>query len=481
MPLMRIASGAPRPVTGAPGAEPTGWRLATLSLSMLLSSLGTSIANVGLPTLQSAFGATFQEVQWVVLAYLVAISSLIVGAGRLGDIVGRCRLLLLGLSVFTAASALCAAAPALGLLIVARAAQGAGGAVMMALTLALVGESVPQARIGRAMGLLGTMSAVGTALGPSLGGFLIAGFGWRALFLVQVPLGALAVFMARGCLPMRRSGEGEAPGFDFLGTSLLAVTLAAYSLAMTLGRGRFGATNAALAATAAGGLGLFALVQARASSPLIRLETLRERPIVVGLAGSAIVASVMNATLVVGPFHLARGLGLEPAAVGLAMSLGPVLAALSAAPAGRLVDRFGAGRVSLLGLLGAGVGSGLLAALPAIGLARYLAPMALLTTSYALFQTANNTAVMGEVPADRRGVVSGMLNLSRNLGLVTGASAMGAVFMLGTGAGELGSASPEAVARGMRITFAVAAGMLALALALHRSGRPSRPGSRDPS
>lgn len=469
MPLMRVASGAPPPSTAEQGTTSTGWRVATLSLSMLLSSLGTSIANVGLPTLQSAFGATFQEVQWVVLAYLVAISSLIVGAGRLGDIVGRCRLLLMGLSVFTVASALCAAAPTLGLLIAARAAQGAGGAVMMALTLALVGESVPQARIGRAMGLLGTMSAVGTALGPSLGGVLIAGFGWRAIFLVQVPMGALAVLMARGCLPMRRSGEGETPGFDVLGTVLLAATLAAYSLAMTLGRGRFGTTNAAMAAAAACGLGLFARVQARASTPLIRLETLRERPVLVGLAGSAIVASVMNATLVVGPFHLARGLGLEPAAVGLAMSLGPVLAALSAAPAGRLVDRLGPRRVSLVGLVGAGVGSGLLALLPAVGLAPYLAPMALLTTSYALFQTANNTAVMGAIPAEQRGVISGMLSLSRNLGLVTGASVMGAVFVLGTGAAELASASPEAVARGLRSTFAVAAGMLAVALALHRS------------
>src|SRR5712692_10407448 len=165
------------------------WALASLSLSMLMPSLDTSIANVGLPTLAHAFTASFQDVQWIVLAYLLAITALIVSVGRLGDIIGRRRLLLGGISLFTAASLLCGVAPTLWLLITARAAQGLGAAVMMALTVALVGETVPKEKTGSAMGLLGTMSAIGTALGPSLGGVLIAGLGWRAIFLVNVPLG----------------------------------------------------------------------------------------------------------------------------------------------------------------------------------------------------------------------------------------------------------------------------------------------------
>lgn len=182
------------------GAEPeavsVGWALASLSLSMLLASLGTSIANVGLPTLVQAFGASFQQVQWVVLAYLLAMTALIVSVGRLGDLLGRRRLLLVGILLFTLASILCAVAPTLGMLIGARALQGVGAAIMMALTLALVGETVSKARTGSAMGLLGTMSAIGTALGPSLGGVLIAGFGWQALFLVCVPLGGLTWVLA---------------------------------------------------------------------------------------------------------------------------------------------------------------------------------------------------------------------------------------------------------------------------------------------
>src|SRR5262245_7701244 len=223
---------------GADMAPSVRWALASLSLSMLLSSLGTSIANVGLPTLAEAFSASFQEVQWIVLAYLLAITTLIVSVGRLGDIIGRRRLLLAGIVLFTVASVLCGVAPALWLLIAARAAQGLGAAIMMALTMAFVGETVPKARTGSAMGLLGTMSAIGTALGPSLGGVLIAGLGWRAIFLINAPLGILTFLLAYRALPVdRRGAMTDWIGFDRLGMLLLALTLAAYALAMTMGRG----------------------------------------------------------------------------------------------------------------------------------------------------------------------------------------------------------------------------------------------------
>jgi MFS family permease len=142
---------------------------------MLLSSLAGSIANIGLPTLAQAFDASFHSVQWVVLAYLLAITSLIVSVGRLGDMLGRRRLMLAGILLFTLASALCGVAPTLWLLIAARALQGLGAAIMMTLTMALIGETVTKEKTGSAMGLLGTLSAIGTALGPTLGGVLIAG------------------------------------------------------------------------------------------------------------------------------------------------------------------------------------------------------------------------------------------------------------------------------------------------------------------
>jgi EmrB/QacA subfamily drug resistance transporter len=435
---------------------------------MLLSSLDTSIANVALPTLAQAFGATFQQVQWVVLSYLLAVTTLVVTAGRLGDLVGRRRLLLAGVALFTAASVLCGVAPTLGLLVAGRASQGVGGALMMALTMALVGEAVPEARTGHAMGLLGTMSAVGTALGPSLGGLLISWVGWRSIFLVNLPLGAMAYVLAQRSLPADREAERAARGgFDPLGTLLLALTLAAYALALTAGRGRFGALNVALLAAAALGAGLFVLAERSAASPLVRLATLREPGLRAGLASSALVTTVVTATLVVGPFYLSRALGLDAAAVGLALSAGPLVAALTGVPSGRLADRYGARRVSTVGLAGMAAGALLLSVLPpSLGVPGYLAPIVLITGGYGLFQTANNTAVMTGLRPDQRGVTSGLLNLSRNLGRITGAAAMGAVFAFGSGTGDVSTASPGAVAIGLRVTFGVAGLVVVVALAI---------------
>ena len=444
------------------------WALASLSLSMLLSSLGTSIANVGLPTLAQVFNASFQQVQWVVLAYLLAITTLIVSVGRLGDLIGRRRLLLAGILLFTVASALCGVAPTLWLLIAARALQGLGAAVMMAFTMAFVGEMVPKAKTGSAMGLLGTMSAVGTALGPTLGGVLIAGFGWQAIFFVTVPLGALAFALAQRYLPADRPlSAPNQTRFDHAGTLLLALTLAAYALAMTMGRGSFGLLNMALLLAALVGVGLFALAETRAASPLIRLAMFRNPTLSAGFAMSTLVMTVVMATLVVGPFYLSGALALDTAHVGLVMSSGPIAAALTGVPAGRFVDRFGSHRASIAGLVAMAVGSTALIMLPtSFGVAGYITPLVVVTAGYALFQAANNTAVMTNIPPDQRGVVSGLLNLSRNLGLITGASVMGAVFALGAATTDIMTGSPAAVVAGMRTTFAVAAALIVVALAI---------------
>lgn len=449
------------------------WVLASLSLSMLLSSLGTSIANVALPTLAQALSASFRDVQWVVLAYLLAVTTLIVSVGRLGDLVGRRRLLLAGIALFSVASVLCGIAPTLSLLIAARVAQGLGAAVMMALSMALIGETVPKARTGSAMGLLGTMSAIGTALGPSLGGFLIAGSGWRAIFLVNVPLGIIAWLLAYHSLPVdRHEVKTERSGFDSVGTLLLVLALVAYALAMTIGRGSFGPLNMSLLGAAAFGVGLFVYVEARVASPLIELKLFGNPRLNANLVMSMLVSTVIMATLVVGPFYLSRTLGLDASHVGLVMSIGPLAAALSGVPSGRLVDGFGVQRMTVFGLFGMLAGSVVLAITPASsGVFGYVAPLAVITACYALFQTANNTAAMADIRPDQRGVVSGMLSLSRNLGLITGASVMGAVFAFASGAMDVATAHPEGVAGGMRSTFAVAAGLILAALAITLASR----------
>ena len=464
-PIIANADGA---TAHQPLSPSVRWALASLSLSVLLSSLGTSIANVSLPTLAHDFSATLQQVQWVVLAYLLAITTLIVSVGRLGDLTGRRRLLLAGIGLFTLASTLCGIASTLWLLIGARAIQGLGAAIMMSLAMSLVGETVSKKRTGSAMGVLGSMSAVGTALGPSLGGILIAECGWRAIFLINVPLGVVTFVLALRCLPPDRQWPTAiVQRFDHVGTLLLSLTLGAYALAMTVGRGRVGLLNLLLLAGALAGAALFIVAERRAAAPLIRLAMFRDHVLSASLATSALVSTVMMATLVVGPFYLSRALGLDAVVVGLALSAGPIAAALTGVPAGRIVDRTGAPAMMIVGLVGIMSGSLALSFISMQrGLVGYLVPILVITIGYALFQTANNTAVMTDVRADQRGVVSGMLNLARNLGLITGASVMGAVFALGAGGGNIMSARPQGVAAGMRLTFAVAAGVIGIALVI---------------
>lgn len=458
-----------KPITQHAAPSPhIGGILASLSLSMLVSSLGASIANIGLPTLAQAFNTSFQAVQWVMIVYLLAVTTSIIAVGRLGDRIGRRRLLLLGISLFSIASAFCAIAPDIWLLLAARIAQGLGAAVMMAMTMALVGETLGKENTGRAMGLLGSMSAIGTALGPSLGGALIFGFGWRAMFLVNFPLGLLAFILVYrylpGNSPQRQKDNGR---FDLPGTLLLGLTLASYALSMTLRQGDFGTINLLLLLCAGLGTVLFIRLENNTASPLIQLALFRQPGLSSGLMMSALVMTVMMTSLVVGPFYLTGGLGLAVGHAGLAMSAGPLVAALFGVPAGQLVDRLGAKKITAGGLAVMTLGAAVMSMMSlSQGVFGYVAPLCLITLGYSLFQVANNTALMKHAAPEQRGVISGMVNLARNLGLITSASAMGALFMLAANTGDIKLATAEAISHGMRVTYLVAGVLVAIALVM---------------
>ncbi len=459
------ARAIPPPVAAAPNSGQARGALAGLSLAGLLASLATSSANVALPTLAGAFAASFQAVQWVVIAYLLAVTTSVVAFGRLGDLVGPRRLLLAGLLLFAATSVVSSVAPSLSLLIAARFVQGLGAAVMLALTVAFVGRVASKERIGSAMGLLGTTSAIGTALGPSVGGTLIDLLGWRAIFLINVPLAAVSAALLVRYLPPDSMAPARGVRFDHRGTWWLGATLAAYALALTLGRGAFGLFNAALLGVALVGLAAFAHTERSAEAPLIRMELLREFGTSAGLVANLLVSAVLMATLIVGPFHLSSGLGLQARDVGLVLSVGPCVAAVTGVPAGRLVDRAGPRRAVLLGLSGVVFGSLVLALMPeAAGVPGYAGPIAVMTAGYALFQAANTTSIMQAAAAGDRGVVAGTLTLSRNLGLVTGACVLGAVFVAAAGVSDVALAPPAVVASATRFTFAVAAAVTLAAL-----------------
>lgn len=406
----------------APAPRPLDRRAtAGLALAVLLAALGSSAATVALPSLAETFGAPIAHAQWVVLAYLLAMTATAVLVGRLGDAIGRDRALRLGLLVFLAATLGCALAPTLPALIAARALQGVGAAVLVALPLALARDWAPAARLGAAMGLLGSASAVGTALGPAGGGILLGTLGWPALFAAMLPLGAAAALLLPRAAPRTPAAARREAG------------------------------------------------------PGPRLaELLREPRFRGGAAMNLLVAAVMMSTLIVGPFALTAGLGLGPTATGLALAVGPIVAAATGLAAGRLVDRVGAPRAAGHGLATLAGGVALLAVLPGlIGLPGYLLAIAVLTPGYQLFLAANSVNALAAVPAAGRGAAAGTLGLSRNLGLLAGAGLMGWLYAAVAGA----SGDPLAA---MRIVFAVATllalGALAVSL-VQRRGTAASPGT----
>lgn len=401
--------------TDIPRGSPPASTTVALAFAMGLASLGTSIANIALPALSRAFEAPFSAAQAVVVAYLAAMTAAAPIAGRLADRHGAGRMLVAGLWMFTGASLACALAPSLAVLVAARAAQGAAAAVLTTLSMALMRQTAGAERVGRAMGLLGTVSALGTALGPSLGGLILPVAGWRGVFWVQVPLGLAAAVAALRALPAEAAvvGRGAVPARAALGSGLL----------------RHYAVN-------------------------------------------VLVAAVMMATLVVGPFYLGLAAGLDAAAVGLVMAVGPVISILSGVPSGRLVDARGSGAVTRIGLRLLAAGAVLLALLPEwVGLAGYVLAILVLTPGYQLFQAANTTAALDEAPKQARATVSGLLTVSRNLGLVAGATVMGSLFAFAVGSETMAAAAPSAIGAGMRVTFLAAGATMVAALAIATIGR----------
>lgn len=446
----------------------SGLVLTGLSLAILLSQLGTNIINVALPTLVKDLGVEFSAVQWVVVSYLLVVTALIVGVGRFGDQLGKKRLYLWGLAVFMVASIVCALSNSLALLIVGRAGQGLGGAILMALSFAFVGEVFPKERTGFAMGVLSTMVSFGIALGPSLGSLALAAFGWQAVFWVNLPFGLLAFLLISRYLPNAVDAPKHpvpAARFDWLGTILLALTLGAYSLAMTFsGREGFGSPLVLqFGLGALVGLVLFLAVQVKASAPLLKLSMFRNALLSLSMVMSVLVYAVMMATLVLGPFFLSKALGLDTRMVGLVMTVGPLAAAIMGVPAGTVADRIGAKLAMVIGLALFTIGAFVMSWLSLTGgVITYIVAILFISVGLAFFQTPNNTAVMADARPDQRGLVSGLLALARNLGLITGASLMGALFAHAVG-GDTTAATPDMITDGMRFVFRIASAMAAAA------------------
>jgi len=402
--------------------DPRRWLgLAGIGSGVFMFTLDGSIVNVALPTLAQYFGASLATLQWIPLAYLLVITSLVLGAARLGDVHGRKRAYLFGLGVFTAASVLCGLAPSVGWLIAFRVLQGFGAVFVSALGGAIVAQTFPQNERGRALGVISSAVTLGVAFGPTIGAFIIDWVGWRWMFLVNIPVGLAAMAIVSRVIPDLAPAPTRLP-IDWLGTVLIAMAVGGFSLALTFGQraGFDAALPLALFATSVLALVAFLFAQTQVDAPLLELKLFANRTFTAGLAMGVLAFAVLSATSFTLPFFLQLGLGLPIATVGLLMAISPIIGAITSPFGGALSDRFGPRWVSLIGLLLMAAGGWLLSRLDeSTTILRFALSISPIGFGMALFSAANNSAVMNSVARERLGIASGLLSLARTLGQST--------------------------------------------------------------
>lgn len=441
-----------------------------------LGSFGATVTatsvNVALPTLVSALGTDFAVVQWVLLSYLLVTSALLPVVGRLADAFGKRRLFLSGFAVFALGSLLCGFADGAAALIALRGLQGIGSAVLTALGLAIVTDVFPAGERGRALGVNGAVLSAGIVVGPTVGGLLIDALSWRWVFWMGVPVGLAGLLLAWWVVP--RGVRERERGFDLLGATDLVVVLTALSLALTLGQRRGFLDPSVLAlfgVTALAGL-LFPIIERRAQAPVLEPALLRNRELTVGLAtGLATFVSIAG-TIFLMPFYLERVLGYGPREVGLLMSAVPIVLVVAAPLAGIVSDRIGERPVTVVGLALLLIGYLAVGTLgqetTAVGYLLRFLPVGL---GMGVFQTPNNSGVMGAVPRHRSGVASGLLALTRTLGQTAGIAVLGSLWAARVAARSGGTAPADATEAAPALQVAALSDMMlvvqiAIALAL---------------
>jgi EmrB/QacA subfamily drug resistance transporter len=453
------------------------WVMLAIAMGIFLGTIDGSIVNVALPTLVEDLDTTFPVVQWVVLAYLLTLATLVLGIGRLGDILGKKPIYTWGFAVFTLGSVLCGLSPSVGWLIGFRVFQGIGAAMIFALGFAIITEAFPREERGRALGIQGAIVSVGIVLGPTLGGLLIGSLGWRWIFFVNLPVGIVGTITAIRYIPDVPPPGGER--FDFVGAGAFLVMLLSLLLGLTFGQTHgFGhPLSVGLLALAAVILPVYLAIERRAEHPMLDLSLFRNRLVSVNLfTGWASFAAIGGVGILL-PFYLERVLGHSPVEMGLLLSSLPLGLGLAAPAAGSISDRIGPWPVILVGLATL-LGSYLLMLTLGTdtGAVAYLATMLPVGLGMGIFQSPNNSAIMGAVPPRRLGVTSGLLTITRITGQLSGISILGAVWASRVASyagarGEPSAAPPRAQVAGLHETMLVSAGLVGIALATAIWGR----------
>ncbi len=437
-----------------------------VAMGIFLSTVDGSIMNVALPTLREEFGAGFSAVQWVILAYSLTQGTLTLMVGRLGDIYGKKRIYTTGYLVFVAASALAGFSPTVGALIGFRVLQAIGASMILALGIAILTEAFPASERGKALGLSGTIVSVGIAIGPGLGGVILDVADWRWIFLVNIPIGLLGAFTAARFVPDTQPRGGER--FDYLGAGILAVGLTSLMLAITLIQD-FGFGSAlvlGLGAVAIAALVAFVTVERRVASPMIELSLFRNHLFTVNLVTGFLTFVAIAGVFILLPFYLEEARGFSNLKVGLLMGASPLVLGIVAPVSGWLSDKIGSRPITIGGLFMLIVGYGMARMLDTMTSEwMFLLLLAPIGIGMGMFQSPNNSIIMGSVRPERLGIASGLLTLTRILGQITGIGVLATIWSIrATRAG--GQDVPEAIVTGIHDVLWIPVGMMAVGLAL---------------
>ncbi|MGB3717643.1 MAG: MFS transporter [Candidatus Promineifilaceae bacterium] len=448
--------------------------LAAVGMGIFLSTIDGSIVNIALPFLETAFDTEFAIVQWVVLAYLLVVSTLMLGVGRLADMIGKKPLYTAGFIIFTIGSVLAGLSPTIYWLIGFRVLQALGAVMLLALGLGIVTEAFPPSERGKALGITGALVSVGIVLGPTLGGILINLYSWRLIFYVNLPVGIAGTIMAVRYLPDIRPPGGQR--FDFGGAVTLLISLLSFSLALTAGQD-LGFTDPLILILFAAFvlfLILFIAIELRVEQPMVDLRLLNNARINVSLVTGYITFVAIGGTVILMPFYLGNVLGYSALQVGLLMAVVPIVLGIAAPISGSLSDRYGTRPITVIGLFVLAIGYLALGTLQAdtsaLGFVLRFLPIGI---GMGIFQSPNNSAIMGTAPRRRLGIVSGMLAATRSLGQTTGVALIGAVwaarvfaYVGKTISGGATEASGEAQVTGLQDTFRIVTVFVILALML---------------
>jgi len=397
--------------------------LLTTVLLTFMATLDGSIVNVALPVMAERLSVSMASIEWVVTSYLIVIVATILVFGRLADIKGKTTIFKLGIVIFTIGSLACGLSNSLIMLVFSRGLQAIGAAGTMSTSHGIITHVFPSNERGRALGLNGTFVALGSMIGPPVGGIIVSYFSWQYIFLINIPIGILAIIIAMKTLPKSNNNLNEK--FDIKGAILFGLTMVLLFGALTFGK-EIGYENKAIVASLILSIVLFIIfiiIEKRTAEPLLKLQIFDNFLFSLSIFCAFISFVAISCSNIILPFYLQYVMKLTPSFTGLLMMVSPIILAFVAPMSGYISDRVGSEVLTFVGLMGTSCGLFLMSNLNEYSyLGTLISFIAIMTMGNGMFQSPNNSLVMSTVDKSNLGIAGSVNALVRNLGMVFGIS-----------------------------------------------------------